>query len=57
MKKSNGATIYIFAMVLYNIIFGHQKHSHSGLVANSKLLRTMKVIGNEIYKRELGIFT
>jgi hypothetical protein len=63
MKKNNHATIYIFVMVSYHIIAGHQQHMQltrinniAGLVADLKLLRALKVIDNEIYHREHGIF-
>jgi hypothetical protein len=64
MKKYNGDTIYILVTASYHIIVGHQKHTQStrinnivGLVADSKLLRALKVFYDEIYHRELGIFT
>jgi hypothetical protein len=62
MRK--GAAIYILVTILYHIIAGNLKHTQStqinnivGLVTNLKLLRTLKVINNEIYHRYLGIFT
>jgi hypothetical protein len=64
MKKTSGATIYVFVIVSYHVIAGACIHKQSarinnivGLLKDLKLMCKLDVIDNETHDRERGIFT